>query len=97
MLSAHKTTPKSATQETPFALSFGTKSVALVEVGLKSPRIEFSSVEHNEEVLHQNLDLLEEKWEQVLKHIEDYHKKTARYYDRRVKPRNYKPGDLVLK
>ena len=97
MLWAHKTTRKSATQETPFALPFGIEAVAHVEVGLKSPRIEFASAEHNEEVLHLNLDLIEEKWEQVLKRIEDYHRKTARYYDRRVKPRNYKPCDLVLK
>ena len=97
MLWAHKTTRKSATQETPFALAFGTEAVAPVEVGLKSPRIEFASAEHNEEVLRQNLDLLEEKREQVLKRIEDCHRKTSRYYDRRVKPRDYKPGDLVLK
>ena len=97
VLWAHRNTRKSATQETPFALVFGTEAVATVEVGLKSPRIEFASVEHNEEVLRLNLDLLEEKREQVLKCIEDYHRKTTRYYDRRVKPRNYKPGDLVLK
>ena len=72
-------------------------AITLVEVGLKSPRIEFASAEHNKEVLCLNLDLLEEKQEQVLKRIENYHKKTARYYDRRVKPRNYNPGDLVLK
>ena len=88
---------KSVTQETPFALAFGTKAVAPVKVGLKSPRIEFASAEHNEKVLHLNLDLLEEKQEQVLKRIKGYHGKTARYYDRRVKPRNYKPGDLVPK
>ena len=70
-----------ATQETPFALAFGTEAVAPVEVGLKSPMIEFASAEHNEEVLRLNLDLLEEKREWVLKRIEDYHKKTARYYD----------------
>ena len=29
--------------------------------------------------------------------IEDYHRKTTRYYERRVKLRNYKPGDPVLK
>ena len=81
----------------PFAVAFGTEVVAHVEVGLKSPRIEFASVEHNEEVIRLNLDLPEEKREQVLKRIEDYHKKTARYYDRRVKPRGYKPDDLVLK
>ena len=73
------------------------QAVAPVEVGLKSPRIEFTSVEHNEEVLRLNLDLLEEKREQVLKRAEDYHRKTTRYYDRRVKPKSYKPGDLVLK
>ena len=63
VLWAHIITQKSATQETLFALAFGTEAVALVEVGLKSPRIEFASTEHNEEVLHLNLDLLEEKRE----------------------------------
>ena len=97
VLWAYRTTRKSATQETPFALAFGTKAVDPVEVGLKSPRIELASTEHNEEVLLLNLDLLEEKREQVLKRMEDYHRKTARYYDQRVKPRSYKSGDLVLK
>ena len=94
---AYRTTRRSTTQETPFALAFSIEAVAPVEVGLKSPRVEFASDEHNEEVLRLNLDLLEEKREQVLERAEDYHRKTARYYDRRVKPRSYKPGDLVLK
>ena len=97
VLWAYRTTHKSATQETPFALAFSTEAVDPVEVGLKSLRIKLENIEHNEEVLLLNLDLLEEKYEKVLKHMEDYHRKTARYYDQRVKPRNYKPGDLVLK
>ena len=97
VLWAYRTTRKSATQETPFALAFGTEAVAPVEIGLKSPRIELASVEHNEEALCLNLDLLDEKCEQVLKRTEDYQRKTARYYDRKVKPRSYKPDDLVLK
>ena len=97
VLWAYRTTRKSATQETPFALAFGTKAVAPVEVGLKSPRIELASTKHNEEVLRLNLDLLEEKREQVLKCIEDYHRKATRYYDQRVKPRSYKSDDMVLK
>ena len=96
VLWAYGTTCKSATQETPFALGFGTEAVDPVEVGLKSPRIELANIEHNEEVLCLNLDLLEERREQVLKRMEDYHRKTARYYDQRVKPRSYKPSDLVL-
>ena len=97
VLWAYRTTRKSATQETPFALAFGTEAVALVEIRLKSLRIELASVERNEEALRLNLDLLDEKREQVLKHTEDYQRKTARYYDQKVKPRSYKPGDLVLK
>ena len=59
----HKTTCKSATQETQFALAFSIEAVAPIEVGLKSPRIEFASPEQNKEVLLLNLDLLEEKCE----------------------------------
>ena len=97
VLWAYRTTRRSATQETPFTLAFGTEAMAPVEVGLKSPRIELASVEHNDEALRLNLDLLDEKREQVLKRTEDYQRKTARYYNQKVKPRSYKPGDLVLK
>ena len=97
MLWAYRTTRKSTTQETLFALAFGTVAIAPIEVGLKSPRIELASVEHNEEALRLNLDLLDKKREQVLKCTEDYQRKKARYSDQKVKPRNYKPGDLVLK
>ena len=54
-------------------------------------------MEHNDEALRLNLDLLDEKREQVLRRIEDYQRKTARYYNKKVKPRSYMPGDLVLK
>ena len=61
VLWAYRTTCESATQETQFGLAFGTEVVAPVEVGLESPRVEFVKVEHNEESLRLNLDLLEEK------------------------------------
>ena len=54
-------------------------------------------MEHNDEALCLNLDLLDEKREQVLRRIEDYQRKTARYYNQKVKTRSYMPGDLVLK
>ena len=78
---AYRTTQKSVTRETPFALAFGTEAVAPVEVGLKSPRIKLASVEHNDEALRLNLDLLYEKREQVQWRTEDYQRKTARYYN----------------
>ena len=97
VLWAYRTTQKSATRETSFALAFGTKAVAPVEVGIKSPRIELALEEHNDEALRLNLELLDEKREQVQRRTEDYQRKTARYYNQKVKPRSYVPGDLVLK
>ena len=97
VLWAYRTTHKSATQETPFTLAFGAKVVAPVEVGLKSPRVEFVNAEHNEEILRLNLDLLEEKCEQVLRRNEDYRRKTTKYYDRWVRPSSFKPVNLVLR
>ena len=97
VLWAYRTTCKSATRETPFALAFGTEAVSSVKDGLESPRVEFANAEHNEESLRFNLDLLEEKREQALKRTEDYQRKTTRYYDRKVMPNSFKPDDLVLK
>ena len=79
VLWAYRTTHKFVTQGTPFALAFGTEAVVLVEVGLKSPKVEFANAEHNEKSLRLNLDLLEEKREQALKRAEDYQRKTTRY------------------
>ena len=61
VLWAYRTTRKSTTRETPFALAFGTEAVAPIEVGLESPRVKFTNAERNEETLCPNLDLLEEK------------------------------------
>ena len=97
VLWAYRTTSKFVTRETPFALAFGIEAVAPVEVWLKSPKVEFADATHNEESLRLNLNLLEEKREQALKRAEDYQRKTARYYDRKVKPNSFKHGDLVLK
>ena len=97
VLWAYRTTRKTATRETPFALAFGTEAVASVEIGLKSPKIELASVDQNKGALRLNLDLLDEKREQVLQCTEDYQRKTAKYYNQKVKPRSYKPGDLILK
>ena len=97
VLWVYRTTRKSVTQETLFALAFGTKVVTPVKVGLKSPRVEFANTEHIEESFCLNLDLLEEKREQALKRTKDYQRKAARYYDRKVKPNSFKPDDLVHK
>ena len=78
-------------------MAFGIEAVAAVEVGLELPRVKFANAERNEETLRLNLDLLEEKREQALKHAKDYQREIARYYDRKIRPNSFKPGDLVIK
>ena len=68
-----------------------------MEVRIKSPRIELASEEHNDEALRLNLELLDEMREQVQRRTEEYKRKTTKYYNQKVKPRSYMPGDLVLK
>ena len=63
VLWAYRTTRKSATRETPFALAFSTEVIAPIEVRLESLRVKFASTECNEDTLRLNLDLLEEKCE----------------------------------
>ena len=94
VLWAYKTTRKSATEETAFALAFSIEAVAPVEIRLKSPRVEFANAEHNEGSFRLNLDLLEEKREQAPKRTKDYQRRTTRYYDRKVRPNSFKPGVL---
>ena len=97
VLWAYRTTQKSATRETPFALAFGTEAVAPVEVGIKSPRVELASEGQNDEALRLNLEILDERREQVQQRAEEYQRKTARYYNKRVKLRSYVPGGFGLK
>ena len=97
VLWAYRTTTRTATGETPFALAFGTEAVAPVKIGIPSSRTEFTEEEHNDEMLLLNLDLLDEKRDRALQRILHYQRNTARYYDRRVRHISFKVGDLVLR
>lgn len=63
---AYRTTKSTATEETPFAMAFGVEAIIPAEVSLPSLRIENYDEECNAEQLMPELDLIEEKREQVL-------------------------------
>ncbi|KAL5827309.1 hypothetical protein ACOSQ4_019106 [Xanthoceras sorbifolium] len=54
-------------------------------------------VEQNNNLLTTNLDLVKERMEAACLRIVVYKQRVARYYNRKVKLRNFKKGDLVLK
>ena len=66
VLWAHRTTPKEATEETPFSLVLGTEVVIPVKVGLPSYRVENYTESKNNVALLENLDFLEERSDRIL-------------------------------
>jgi hypothetical protein len=61
VLWAYRTTKRTPTEETPYALAFGTEAVILAELGSGSLRVESYKAEANAEGLKLHLDLLQEK------------------------------------
>ncbi|KAK3035115.1 hypothetical protein RJ639_032617 [Escallonia herrerae] len=97
VLWAYRTTPHSVTGETPFLLCFGTEALLPVEVGLPTVRVlQFSEAE-NEENLRGNLDLLDDVRAQALDRVISTKQRVARFYNRRVRMRIFRVGDLVLR
>ncbi|KAJ4715162.1 Retrovirus-related Pol polyprotein from transposon opus [Melia azedarach] len=97
VLWAYRTTFKTATGETPYALSFGTEAVIPAEVGMPTFRtLQFNEVS-NVTQLDAALDLLEEKRDQAQVRVAAYQRRVSKYYNAKVKPRSFKEGDLVLR
>lgn len=61
VLWAYRTTPRTATGETPYSLVYGVEAVIPAEIGLPSPRVVNFVSSGNEEELRCNLDLLERR------------------------------------
>lgn len=89
VLWSYRTTASSATSETPYSLTFGNEAVIPVEVGSPSFRIQHYNPEFNDEGLKLHLDLLEERRERAKIKTNAYKEKTARYYNKTVKPRSF--------
>ncbi|WCJ35536.1 Pro-Pol polyprotein [Euphorbia peplus] len=97
VLWSYRTTPKTATGETPFSLTYGTEAFIPVEIKVPSTRVLHYTEEWNELNLRDNLDDLEEKREMALARIEAYKARTKRIYDKSVRPRQFFKGDFVLR
>ncbi|XP_077245948.1 uncharacterized protein LOC143885765 [Tasmannia lanceolata] len=97
VLWAYRTTPRSSTGESPFNLSFGTEAVIPVDVGTPSPRVTSFNEQLNDDGLRTNLDLLEEAREESRIRVAAYKQKVSNYHDSKIRPRNFRTGDLVLR
>ena len=97
VLWAYHTTSKEATGETSFSLVFGAEAVNPVKVGLPSYRIKNYTEQENDVALLENLDFFKEKRDQELIRLAAQKQLVAKYYNARVRPCSFLPGDLVLR
>nr|XP_027093621.1 uncharacterized protein LOC113714021 [Coffea arabica] len=97
VLWSYRTTPRSATQETPFSLTYGAEAVIPVEILTPSPRLAAYAAEVNDEERLLDLDLVEERRDLASARIASYKNTLAHYYNARVRHRRFRPGDLVLR
>ncbi|XP_071928199.1 uncharacterized protein [Coffea arabica] len=97
VLWSYRTTPRSATQETPFSLTYGAEAVIPAEILTPSPRLAAYAAEVNDEERQLDLDLVDERRDLASARIASYKSTVAHYYNARVRHRRFQPGDLVLR
>ena len=88
--------PRYFTGISPFTLTYGMEAIILTKICV--PTIHTDVPEKiNAELIIKNLDVVNELRESAAVRIASYHRRLANFYNKRVKPRAFQPGNLVLR
>ncbi|XP_050125684.1 uncharacterized protein LOC126602905 [Malus sylvestris] len=97
---AYRTSKRAGTGTTLYALTFGQDAVLPMEINVSSVRIQNQFGLHSEEYIEamcQGIEDLDVTRIEALNHIQEGKRDVARAYNKRVKVKSYKEGDLVWK
>ena len=97
VLWAYRTMTKTPTGETPFRLPYGNEAVIPAEIGLTSYRVDNHDEGRNDEAICLQLDLVDEVKAIAKQRLARYQDRMAKHYNSRVRHRDFKVGDLVLR
>jgi hypothetical protein len=97
VLWAYRTTTRTPTGATPFSLTYGSEAIIPAEVGSPSFRVSHYNLGLNDEGIKLNLDLLQERRDEVQVTWAAYQDRAARYFNKKVSPRKFQLGDWVLR
>ena len=92
-------TVQNPTKATPFALVYGCEVVLPLEIQIPYRRVALTADMTNKEkhqLRLQELEVLDDKRLQAQQQIELYQARITRAFNKRVKERTFKKGDLVL-
>ena len=84
----YRTYIRVSTRATPYSLVYGSEAVLPIEVEIQYLRVL---------ARYEKLALIDEKMTRAQYHAQGYQKRIDRAFNKKVKPRNLKEGDLVLK
>jgi len=99
-LHGYRTSVHTTTRATPFSLVYGMEAVLLFEVEIPSLRVLMETQLEDAEWVQARFDqlnLIEEKWLTVVCHGQLYERRMKKAFDKRVRPREFHEGELVLK
>ncbi|XP_074291505.1 uncharacterized protein LOC141618303 [Silene latifolia] len=97
VLWADRTTPKTATGQTPYSLVYGCEVVIPTEIDIPSARCSLNTVAENTPLMEDSLDLTEELRDPANIRLATYQQTVAKSYNKSVKARVFRIGDLVLR
>ena len=78
-------------------MTYGFEAVVPVEVGSPSLRRLDFDLQKNQEAMRVHLDMLSERRDMAQLKVDLYQGRIKRYFDKKVVPRKFEIGDLVLK
>jgi hypothetical protein len=91
------TTASRATGETPSFLGFGAEACLSLEILMGSPRVQSFDESMQEQLRHEDMDIIDERrWQAAVRNAR-YNQVLGRYYQRFVHSRELRVGDLVLR
>nr|GFB82072.1 reverse transcriptase domain-containing protein [Tanacetum cinerariifolium] len=97
VLWAHRTSLKQSNSETPFSLTYESEVVIPAEIGMPTHRTIMIREDENEDELHLNMDLLQERREAAAIREATYKTKMEQYYNQKVRPMSFKPDEYVFR
>ncbi|KAM2359444.1 hypothetical protein ACFX1X_008155 [Malus domestica] len=96
---AYRTTHRTPTQATPYSLVYGVEAVLPLESQIPSLRMaiqEGLTDEENAKLRLQELESLDERRLEAQQHLECYQSRLSKAFNKKVRPRSFQTGDLVL-
>ena len=96
VLWAYRTTSQKSTRVSPFTLTYGMEAIIPTKIGMPMLRAEVPRTT-NTKAISKDLDIADELREVVVIHIASYQQRMVNLYNKHVKSRAFRAGDLVLR